>query len=661
MFPSLDEASGALALSCAVALALYGLCGLLRPERAADRILFGGLTGLLVAAYAAWRWHETLPPVEFTAGSLWSYLFFTFEAVAILYTLMSIMILLRYKDRSAEADAAQARHEAAGDWPAVDIFICTYNEPLDVLEKSILPALAIDYGPKAVWVLDDTRRSWLRDYCRQVGANYLTRPDNKGAKAGNLNNGLAITAGLTNAPVILVLDADFAPQPDILKRMVGLLDDPRAAVVQSPQFFFNADPIQHNLAASDSWVDDQRIFFDVFQPAKDAWGSAFCVGTSFIVRRDRLVEIGGFPDQTICEDLTLSYMLMRRGYRTHWLNERLSMGLSAEGLPEYITQRTRWCLGTVQAALLRSGPLLGGGYRLVDRVHFVHGLLNWACKPFIVLMLLAPAIYWFAGLPAFQADYLSFMRYGLPMLLAMWAYNGWISRSRTLPLFMEVTHTMSALAITATLAAAMVKPFGRPFKVTEKGGDRSTMRVRWGFAATFGGLSLASAASIAWAFVAPDAASEISPIDYFNLVWAGVAMVLTFVAFLVCFEHPREDLVFDYRAAADLETSGRRLPCRLTALSPTHATITFPDGPPAADQPASATALHVPHIGRVAATWSPRVDQHDPGSHVRLSPTPQQHRALVVLLYSEPRDRIARQVNLLGALKGLLRRSVGLT
>ena len=50
---------------------------------------------------------------------------------------------------------------------------------------------------------------------------------------------------------------------------------------------------------------------------------------------------------------------MRQGYETHWLNERLSAGLSAEGLPEYISQRTRWCLGTIQVALLKDGPFRG--------------------------------------------------------------------------------------------------------------------------------------------------------------------------------------------------------------------------------------------------------------------------------------------------------------
>ena len=407
--------------------------------------------------------------------------------------------------------------ESSGDWPAVDIFICSYNEPLDVIERLIIPALAIDYPNYTLWVCDDTRRHWLKRYCARSAPSYITRPDNAGAKAGNLNNALAYTAGLTNAPLILVLDADFAVQPNILRRTVGLFRDERAGVIQTPQFFFNPDPIQHNLTASESWVDDQRIFFDVFQPAKDAWGCAFCVGTSFLVRRDLVTQAGGFPDDAICEDINLTYTLMRQGYATHWLNERLSAGLSAEGLPEYISQRTRWCLGTIQVALLKDGPFRGAGYSLMQRLHYLHGMLNWLCKPFIVLMLMAPSIYWFFDMPAFYADYMSFLLYGAPALLALWIYSAWVSGKRTLPLFMEVTHIMTALAVTVTIASSAVRPFGRPFKVTDKGGDRSASKVRWKMATGFGAIFALSAVSVLWSFVSPYGASEISPLDYFNL------------------------------------------------------------------------------------------------------------------------------------------------
>jgi cellulose synthase (UDP-forming) len=655
MFATPSDAVTILTYDLGFIFGFFLLCALLKPERPLDRAILSAVTAGLVLIYAVWRWKETLPENGTVLERIWPGVFIACEFVAILYTLLSILILLRRSDRSAEADYAQARHTAQNDWPSVDVFICTYNEPLDVLEKSILLALSIDYEAKTVWVLDDTRRPWVEDFCRDVGARYLKRATNEGAKAGNLNNALRITAGLSNAPLILVLDADFAPQPNILKRMVGLFDDPQAAIVQTPQFFYNADPIQHNLMVQRSWVDDQRIFFDIFQPAKDAWGCAFCVGTSFIVRRDRLLEIGGMPDQAICEDLNLSYTLMRHGYRTHWLNERLSVGLSAEGLPEYISQRMRWCLGTVQVALLPKGPIFGSGYTAIQRVQFIHGLLNWFCKPFIVLMLVAPAIYWFAGLPAFQADYLSFLRYGVPALFALWAFNGWISRARTLPLFMEVTHTITALAITLTLVSTAIRPFGRPFKVTDKGGDRSQMMVRWRMASVFGGMTLLSAGSVIWAYIGPSTSSEISPIDYFNLIWAGISMLLTFVAFLVCFELPREEERFIINASSFLWRDGQFSTCSLVELS-TRAVSIRCDADIGGFDAVKRAQIMLPNIGWVEATPNRRTtDVYE----FTLQPTQAEHRQLVRMLFSGPMNNVATTADINGALLGLCRRAFG--
>jgi cellulose synthase (UDP-forming) len=653
MFEAPADAFEVLWRDAGILIGLCTLCGILRPERFLDRLLFGSLSAIFVITYSAWRWHDTLPRLEPTAASLWPYLFFVFEAIAIAYTLLSILILFRRSDRTTEADIAQARLNANDNWPAVDIFICTYNEPLDVVEKSIIPALAIDYGPKTVWVLDDTRRTWLRDYCEEVGARYLTRPDNKGAKAGNLNNALRATAEITAAPLILVLDADFAVQPNILKRMVGLFGDPRVGVVQSPQFFYNADPIQHNLHASTSWVDDQRIFFDIFQPAKDAWGCAFCVGTSFLVRRDRLEEIGGFPHAAICEDLNLSYTLMSRGYKTHWLNERLSVGLSAEGLPEYLSQRTRWCLGTIQVALLKSGPLRGAGYSFMQRLQFVHTVLNWLCKPFIVLMLIAPAIYWFFDLPAFQADYLSFLRYGVPTLIALWAYNGWISRSRTLPLFMEVTHAVTALAVTVTLMTAVIRPFGRPFKVTDKGGDRSSLIVRWRMAAMFGGMSLLSAVSILWAYLGPYSTTEISPLDYFNVLWAGVSLLMTFIAFLVCFELPRDEVSFAMMVPGWAVQDKRLTKGQIVSLSMSRATLRAA-GPGMVLDNGRPWTIMIPSVGLVTATTR-RISGRD--IELELKMTPDKRRKLILFLFSQPRYNIAASASMSGTLRGLWKRA----
>jgi cellulose synthase (UDP-forming) len=653
MFESAADNSSILSIDLGLLIGLLVLQRLLDPLLTRDRILFGLTTGSLLIMYALWRWHDTLPTFAFSVQNFWQYFFFAFEALAIVYTLMSIVILFRSIDRSGQADDAQKKMEREGDFPPVDIFICTYDEPLEILERSILTALALDYPDATVWVLDDTRRGWLREYCAEAGARYITRADNKDAKAGNLNNGLALTAAQTNAPVILVLDADFAPRRDFLKRTVGLLLNPDVAVVQTPQFYYNPDPIQHNLLAAQSWVDDQRFFFDIFQPAKDAWGCAFCVGTSFIVRRDRLNEIGGFPSQAISEDINLTYTMLARGYETWWLNEKLSIGLSAEGIPEYITQRARWCLGTIQVALLRDGPLFGSGFTLTQRWHYLHGVLNWLCKPFMVLLLVAPPIYWFAGIPAFEADYLSFLRYGMPALLSQIIYMAWISRSRTLPLFMEATHAVTAFAISATLLSAVVKPFGRPFKITDKGGDRSAPRVHWKLASVFGLISLSSAASVVWAFVSPYAASEISSLDFFNLIWAGIAMLIAFIAFLVCFELPRGEALFAVDEAAQLALGDNVIAGRVTGLSTSGAQMSFARNLPARLS-SQTVQLYLATLGWIEAEVS---SCSETAIGLRLRPTLTQHEQLVVRLFGTSYSTVADTASMSGAILGTISRA----
>ncbi|WP_457302274.1 glycosyltransferase family 2 protein, partial [Phyllobacterium sp. P5_D12] len=421
-----DDVSSVLLFDLGIGLLFVVFSRLAHRDRLIDRVLFGSATILSLVLYISWRWLDTLPDVEVTGASIWAYFYFTFEAISVVYALGSVLILFRSTDWSLEADDAQKQLAATEQYPSVDVFICTYNEPINILEKSVISAGSMNYPYFKVYVCDDTRRPEIKDYCDQIGVGYITRPDNRHAKAGNLNNALTLT-NATRHPcdLIMVLDADFAPQENFLLRTVGLFRNEEVGIVQTPQFYFNSDPIQHNLGIRSSFVDDQRVFFDTFQPAKDAVGCAFCVGTSFVVRRSALNEMDGFPHEALSEDMLLTYRLMERGYVTRWLNEKLSVGLSAEGIPEYITQRTRWCLGTIQIGLLKDGPLWRGRFTLTQRLHYIHGLLSWLSKPFILCMLFAPSIYWLFDVSAIQADELVFMKYGISALLVFWSYSSW--------------------------------------------------------------------------------------------------------------------------------------------------------------------------------------------------------------------------------------------
>jgi cellulose synthase (UDP-forming) len=634
------------ALVAGLALLLMSLA---RVDRTSHRMVFGALTALLLMRYAVWRVVATMPPSDLGFETLFAWVFLAFELTAIVYTLMSIHMLVGRRDNTKLADLGEAELRRRGDKvPAVDVFICTYNEELAVLEKTIIAAQAIDYPRVNVWVLDDTRRDWLRDYCERRGVHYARRPDNSHAKAGNMNNGLKISAGVTNAPYILVLDADFAPQRQIIYRMLGLFADRKVGLVQTPQFYYNADPIQHNLRATDSWVDEQRVFFDVLQPAKDAADSAFCVGTSFIVRRDLITAAGGFPVGSVCEDIHTTYLLLRKGHITRWLGERLSNGLSAESIIDYINQRSRWCLGTVQLALLPNGPLRGKGYSFSARLHFLHGLLHWLGKPFMAMIMLAPALYWYAGVSVFHATPQAFASFGLPPLMMFWAYSYWISQRRCLPVFSEVSQLVAAMAVTGTLASAMLRPFGRPFKVTNKGLDRSKTVVHWKLVAVFGGLLVAlqlGGASVALS------GEELTPGDELNLVWTGIALVLCLAALIACVDLPRPDQEerFPWRARTRLRTAAGEIDSRFVniaadgALLESRALKRMRVGQP--------LEVYVEPVGWLPAKLA---GKSSAGAELRFAGTEAQRERLVSHVFNVPPSHVAVQVRPWRAASALL-------
>src|SRR5690606_10365074 len=77
-------------------------------------------------------------------------------------------------------------------WPTVDVFITTYNEPLNVVKQTVYTAQTLDWPADKihVYLLDDGRRDEFKTFAEEVGVHYITRADNLHAKAGNLNNAL---------------------------------------------------------------------------------------------------------------------------------------------------------------------------------------------------------------------------------------------------------------------------------------------------------------------------------------------------------------------------------------------------------------------------------------------------------------------------------------
>jgi cellulose synthase (UDP-forming) len=167
----------------------------------------------------------------------------------------------------------------------VDVFVTTYNEPVEMVMRTAQAALDIDY-PHTTWILDDGNREEIRDAAELLGVGLITRSSDwldrpRHAKAGNLNNALLATEG----EFVLVLDADQVPHPEILGRTLGYFKDPQIALVQTPQWF-------ENVPGADPLGSQAPLFYGPIQQSKDGWNAAFFCGSNAILRREALMQLG---------------------------------------------------------------------------------------------------------------------------------------------------------------------------------------------------------------------------------------------------------------------------------------------------------------------------------------------------------------------------------
>ena len=306
--------------------------------------------------------------------------------------------------------------------PSVDVYIPTYDEPIEVLEKTIVGALCIDYPNFNIWVLDDGRRSWLKQLCEAKGVGYLTRSDNAHAKAGNINHALT----KTDAEFVAIFDADFIPQRNFLMRTIGFFSDPQIAIMQVPHAFYNHDPMQASLALRETLPDDQRFFFEAIMPSRDGWNAAFCCGSNSVTRRAALKEIGdALPTDSITEDMLLTLTFLRQGYITRYLCEHLAYGLAPEGLDAFFVQRRRWARGAIQMLFLANGPL-GRNLSMMQRLLFLP--THWISQSLMfILAIIAPLVFLWTGiLPFTNVTTEAVFHYLVPMIMAMvggiWVY-----------------------------------------------------------------------------------------------------------------------------------------------------------------------------------------------------------------------------------------------
>ncbi len=345
----------------------------------------------------------------------------------------------------------------------VDVYVCTYDEPVEVVAATLAGCRALSY-PHTTYLLDDGRRREMEELAELAGARYLTRPDNSFAKAGNINAALPRTDG----ELILMLDADHVPMPDALDAMVGYFDDERVALVQSPHDFFNHDSVQHYVVGR----HEQSLFYRVVCPGKNRHGAAYWCGSAALMRRAALLEIGGVATETIAEDFHTTIRLLRYGWTSRYHDEVLVQGLAPHDLDGYLLQRDRWARGNLAVFTLPESPLRARELRPLQRLSYFASLAAYLASPMRLLLLLTLGlVLWTGELP---------MKVSLVALAALWLPAVALNLTAGSALargYMKIGETahyeLLTMEIYTRALRCAIRPGHTAFKVTPKQGADS--------------------------------------------------------------------------------------------------------------------------------------------------------------------------------------------
>ena len=343
----------------------------------------------------------------------------------------------------------------------VDVYVCTYDEPAEVIMATLAGCRALTY-PHTTYLLDDGRREAMAEIAALAGAEYLTRPDNSHAKAGNLNAALPRTEG----ELVLILDADHVPMPDALDALVGYFDDERMAVVQTPHDFFNHDSVQHYVVGR----HEQSLFYRVVCPGKDRHGAAYWCGSAALINREALLSIGGVATETIAEDFHTTIRLLRHGWRSRYHDEVLVQGLAPHDLDGYLLQRDRWARGNLAVFTLPESPLRARTLSLRQRLSYLASLLAYLAPPMRLLLLLTLGLVLWTGELPMQVSVAALAALWLPYVVLNLSAGTALARG-----YMRIPETahyeLLTMEIYTRALRCAILPARTKFKVTPKQGN----------------------------------------------------------------------------------------------------------------------------------------------------------------------------------------------
>ncbi|MGF1535967.1 MAG: glycosyltransferase family 2 protein [Elainellaceae cyanobacterium] len=519
-------------------------------------------------------------------NGVFSVLLYSAELYAIVTLFLSYFQTLKVRSRRS-VDLANFPLES---WFSVDIYIPTYNEDVEIVRKTALGALAIDYpaDKKQVYILDDgrkypERREELRQMCEELGCTLLVRDNNEHAKAGNINASLTKTYG----DLVLILDCDHIPVRGFLQETVGFFFNLKVALTQTPHWFYNPDPFERNLLTRGRIPVGNELFYKVLQKGNDYWNAAFFCGSAALVRRSALLEVGGIATETVTEDCHTSLRLHSQGYETAYYDKIMVAGLAPEKFSAYVGQQVRWARGMAQI-LRTENPLFNRQLNLTfpQRLCYMSATSHFFFGVPRLMYALAPCLFLLFGITSVRGLGIETLAYAVPHIFLSMQTNHIPYKHVRFSFWNEIYEFALSFQAGLVTLFALVNPKLGSFNVTDKGlvVDRRSFdfdSVR--YLVIVATISASSLISLPFWLILRRLDTQAAII---NALWCVFNLFLLLAACLVAFEQPqlRRAHRLPRKLTAIIHGEGRSWGGSTTNISETGAQILLDVWPDVADE-----------------------------------------------------------------------------
>lgn len=365
-------------------------------------------------------------------------------------------------------------------YPDVDVFIATYNEPMDILFKTVNGCRYMQYPDKNrvhIYLCDDGSRLEVKKLAAEMGVGYIERQEHEHAKAGNLNNAMS----MTNSPYVLTLDADMIPHENMLMHTIPFFiaqeienekkpeeEQKHIGFVQTPQTFYNPDLFQYNLYSEGRIPNEQDYFYRDIQVSRNKSNSVIYGGSNTVLSRRALEDIGGFYTGTITEDYATGILMQKKGYICYGTDEVLASGLSPTDLKSLINQRIRWARGVISSNR-KMHIFSSKDLTFVQKINYWASEWYWYAPFKRLIYFMSPILYAVFGYMVIKCTLWQILLFWLPMYVTSNISLKMLSRNIRTTKWTSIYETVLFPFLIFPVLLETMGITMKKFKVTQKG------------------------------------------------------------------------------------------------------------------------------------------------------------------------------------------------